>query len=169
MRLARVRGERTCDAACPVRGSSTEVCLSVLLSEMPKKTKDQFLPGPLPGEEDVEVRAHQRRRKKAKNSKLKSGGIKCTTPADESRTQTKQPTMRRICRAEATRAVLKVTTRRFPSSTTPESTGKAGFPHDLDKGALQRRTAHISKKRRKALDGELAKANSSDFHAKIVD
>ena len=136
---------------------------------MPKKTKDQFLPGPLPGEEDVEVRAHQRRRKKAKNSKLKSGGIKCTTPADESRTQTNQPTMRRICRAEATRAVLKVTTRRFPSSTTPESTGKAGFPHDLDKGALQRRTAHISKKRRKALDGELAKANSSEFHAKIVD
>ena len=134
---------------------------------MPKKTKDQFLPGPLPGEEDVEVRAHQRRRKKAKNSKLKSGGIKCTTPADESRTQTNQPTMRRICRAEATRAVLKVTTRRFPSSTTPESTGKAGFPHDLEKGALysvapptfrsgagrrstanlQRRTAAISTRR----------------------
>ena len=136
---------------------------------MPKKTKDQFLPGPLPGEEDVEVRAHQRRRKKAKNSKLKSGGIKCTTPADESRTQTNQPTMRRICRAEATRAVLKVTTRRFPSSTTPESTGKAGFPHDLEKGALQGRATHISKRRRKALDGELSKANSSDFHAKIVD
>ena len=60
MRLARVRGERTYHATqrCPVRGSSTEVCLSVLLSEMPKKTKDQFLPGPLPGEEDVEVRAH---------------------------------------------------------------------------------------------------------------
>ena len=119
------------------------------------------------------MRAHQRRRKKAKNSKLKSGGIKCTTPADESRTQTNQPTMRRICRAEATRAVLKVTTRRFPSSTTPESTGKAGFPHagphDLEKGALQGRATHISKRRRKALDGELAKANSSDFHAKIVD
>eukprot|EP00964_Phaeocystis_antarctica_P107889 scaffold72546_cov69-Phaeocystis_antarctica.AAC.1 len=59
--------------------------------------------------------------------------------------------MRRICRAEATRAILKVTTRRFPSSTTPESTGKAGFPHDLGKGALQRHTAQISKKRRKAL------------------
>ena len=77
--------------------------------------------------------------------------------------------MRRICRAEATRATLKVATRRFPSSTTPESTGKAGFPHDLEKGALQRRATHISKRRRKVLDGELAKANSSDFHAKIVD
>ena len=97
------------------------------------------------------------------------GGIKHHTPADESRAQTKQPTMRRICRAEATRATLKVATRRFPSSTTPESTGKAGFPHDLEKGALQRRATHISKRRRKALDGELAKANSSDFHAKIVD
>ena len=135
---------------------------------MPKNWSE-FLPGPLPGEEDVEVRAHQRRRKKAKNSQLKLSGTKRSKPADESRTQTEQPTMRRICRAEATRATLKVTTRRFPSSTTPESTGKAGFPHDLDKGALQRRTAHISKKRRKALDGELAKANSSEFHAKIVD
>ena len=171
MRLARVRGERTYDATqrCPVRGSLTEVCCPVLLSEMPKKTKDQFLPGPLPGEEDVEVRAHQRRRKKAKNGQRKFGGIKYSTPADESRAQTKQPTMRRICRAEATRATLKVATRRFPSSTTPESTGKAGFPHDLEKGALQRRATHISKRRRKALDGELAKANSSDFHAKIVD
>ena len=34
---------------------------------------------------------------------------------------------------------------------------------------IQRRATHISKRRRKALDGELAKANSSDFHAKIVD
>ena len=83
---------------------------------MPKKTKDQFLPGPLPGEEDVEVRAHQRRRKKAKNGQREFGGIKHNTPADESRAQTKQPTMRRICRAEATRATLKVATRRFPSS-----------------------------------------------------
>jgi|TARA_B110000196_G_scaffold173541_2_gene148939 hypothetical protein len=134
---------------------------------MPKTTKDQFLPGPLPGEEDVEVRAHQRRRKKAKKSQIKSP--KCTKPADESRTQTKQPTMRRICRAVATRFTLSVTTRRYPSSTTPESTGKAGFPHDLEKGALQGRNTHISKRRRKALDGELAKANSSEFHAQIVD
>ena len=87
MRLARVRGERTYDATqrCPVRDSLTEVCCPVLLSEMPKKTKDQFLPGLLPGEEDVEVRAHQRRRKRVKNRQLKFGGIKCTKAADESR------------------------------------------------------------------------------------
>ena len=82
---------------------------------MPKTTKDQFLPGPLPGEEDVEVCAHQRRRKKAKKSQIKSP--KCTKPADESRTQTKQPTMRRICRAVATRFTLNlvfVRRSRFP-------------------------------------------------------
>ena len=50
--------------------------------------------------------------------------------------------MRRICRAEATRATLKVATRRFPSSTTPESTGKASFPHDLEKGALTTASRH---------------------------
>ena len=63
---------------------------------------------------------------------------------------------------------------RFPTATTPESTGKANFPHDLEKGALQRRDAHISTRRRKTLDGELKLtgqnlANTSDWHEQLVD
>ena len=42
------------------------------------------------------------------------------------------------------------------------ASGKAKFPHDLEKGALQRRDAHISTRRRKTLDGELKQANTSD-------
>ena len=45
----------------------------------------------------------------------------------------------------------------------------ANFPHDLEKGALIRRGAHISTRRRKTLDGELNQANTSDWHAQLVD
>ena len=54
-----------------------------------------------------------------------------------------------------------VLVRSVASSNTPESTGKDNFPHDLEKGALQHRGAHISKRRRKKLDGELKQANTS--------
>ena len=43
---------------------------------------------------------------------------------------------------------------RFPTLSTPESTGKADFPHDLDEGALQRRASHIATRGRRSLDGE---------------
>ena len=124
---------------------------------MPKTSKKPFLPGPLPGEE-VKVRSYQRRRSKAKKTKSKKTE---TSPTTESRPKAKQPSVRRLLRKEATLSSLKGANRRFRTATTPESTGKAHFPHDLEKGALQHRGAHISKRRRKKLDGELKQANTS--------
>ena len=121
--------------------------------------KQHPLPGALPGEADVKVRAHERRRKKSKMSKARSP--KGTPAAVDPRPKTKQPTMRRICRAEATRATLQAVKQRFPTLSTPESTGKADFPHDLDKGALQRRASHIATRGRRSLDGELQKVGTA--------
>ena len=122
-------------------------------------SKAPFLPGPLPGAE-VAVRSHRRRRSKAK-TKTTQG--KKTSPKTESRPkikQNKQPTMRRICRKEATRSSIKAVVPRSATQSTPESTGKANFPHDLENGALQKRGAHISKRHRRKLDGELKKADA---------
>ena len=77
--------------------------------------------------------------------------------------------MRRICRAEATRATLQAVKQRFPTLSTPESTGKADFPHDLEKGALQRRGSHIATRGRKSLDRELQKVDTSLSQAVEVD
>ena len=129
---------------------------SPALEKMPKMSKAPFLPGPLPGGE-VAVRSYRRRRSKAKKKTEQS---KKLSPKTESRPKIKQPTMRRICRKEATRSSLKAVAPRSPTQNTPESTGKANFPHDLENGALQQRGAHISKRRRKKLDGELGQADA---------
>ena len=132
---------------------------------MPKTSKAPFLPGPMPGEE-VAVRSYKRRRSKANKTKSKKTE---PSPTTESRPKAKQTSIRRSLRMQATRSSLKGAKRRSPTATTPESTGKANFPHDLEKGALIRRGAHISTRRRKTLDGELNQVNTSDWHAQLVD
>ena len=54
-------------------------------------------------------------------------------------------------RAE-TLAVMKAAPKRKRSGITPDSCGKAGDPHNLEKGALAACPGHISKSRRRALD-----------------
>ena len=132
---------------------------------MPKQNP---LPGALPGEADVKVRAHERRRKKSKMSQACRSPKRNPAVVDR-RPKEKQPTMRRICRAEATRATLQAVKQRFPTLSTPESTGKADFPHDLEKGALQRRGSHIATRGRKSLDRELQKVDTSLSQAVEVD
>ena len=56
-----------------------------------------------------------------------------------------------------------------PLPSTPESTGKADFPHDLQEGALQRRASHIATRGRRSLAGELQKVGTSLSHAVEVD
>ena len=133
--------------------------------QMPKQNP---LPGALPGEADVKVRAHERRRKKSKMSQA-CRSPKRTPAVVDRRPKEKQPTMRRICRAEATRATLQAVKQRLPTLSTPESTGKADFPHDLEKGALQRRGSLIATRGRKSLDRELGKVDTSLPQVEEVD
>ena len=170
---AGVHHERTCRRGCManLRKGCSKDSLPLSVSKKMEKTKkaETFLPGPLPGEGPYDVRQHQRRRKtKKEKAKAKKAATRKATAALTA-TQYKQPTMLRRCRAAMTRATLKVATRRSATASTPDSTGKANFPHDADEGALVRRAGHISKKRRKKLDGELAQANSSEHDAQLVD
>ena len=81
-----------------------------------------------------------------------------------------QPTVRRVLKRHETLATLEDVTPKSRTKSTPDSTGKANFPHDLEHGSLIRRSGHISARRRRALDGDMHHAGSSAQHgAELVD
>ena len=91
--------------------------------------------------------------KPASSSSLKSAGRKCGASAS----------------AEATRATLQAAKQRFPTLGTPESTGKADFPHDLEKAHFSVVVATSPARGRKSLDRELQKVDTSLSQAVEVD
>ena len=132
---AGVHHERTCRRGCManLRKGCSKDSLPLSVSKKMEKTKkvETFLPRPLPGEGPYDVRQHQRRRKtKKEKAKAKKAATRKATAALTA-TQYKQPTMLRRCRAAMTRATLKVATRRSATASTPDSTGKANFPHTM--------------------------------------
>ena len=81
-----------------------------------------------------------------------------------------QPTVRRVLKRHETLATLEDVTPKSRTKSTPDSTGKANFPHDLEHGSLIRRSGHISARRRRSLDGDMHHAGSSAQHgAELVD
>ena len=75
-----------------------------------------------------------------------------SAPATAQRNKCKQPSIQRALRRAETLAVMKAAPKRKRSGITPDSCGKAGDPHNLEKGALAACPGHISKSRRRALD-----------------
>ena len=73
-------------------------------------------------------------------------------PATAAKKKVKQPRIRLALRRADTLAALNSAPKRKRSGITPDSCGKAGDPHNLEKGALAACPGHISKSRRRALD-----------------
>ena len=86
----------------------------------------------------------------------------------------KQPKIKRALRRAQTLKDLKSAPKVERTGLAPDSCGKPVAPHNLVNGALASRTSHISKKRRRELDGaQLGQADieagSSEAHALVLD
>ena len=88
--------------------------------------------------------------------------------------QKKKPKISRALRRAQTLKDLKSAPKAERTGLAPDSCGKPVAPHNLMNGALASRTSHISKKRRRQLDGALfgqadIDAGSSEAHALVLD
>ena len=89
---------------------------------------------------------------KVEKKSQSSQSSQSSAPATAQRNKCKQPSIQRALRRAETLAVMKAAPKRKRSGITPDSCGKAGDPHNLEKGALAACPGHISKSRRRALD-----------------
>ena len=97
-------------------------------------------------------------------------------PATSQKKKMKQPTVRGQLRRQATLAAIKSAAKRTRNQAeAPDSCGKPGDPHDLERGLLASRSSHISKKRRRALDAAMSQTHggpgcsTTDAKVELVD